>query len=917
MLIGRDTEQSTIDRLLARVREGGSGALVMRGAAGVGKTALVDYAADAADGLRVLRGTGIESEMELPFSGLHLLLGPGLDRIPDLPEPQRLALQAAFGLVGGGPGDRLLVGLAVLSLLAELAEDGPLVCLVDDAHWLDRASAEALLFAARRLHAEGVALVFAARDTGFAAAGLTEIRVDALTPGAAAALLDGGGRVLEPGIRLRVLAEAQGNPLALLELPAAVESERFGGAGAAPGALPLTDRLRRAFHGEVSRMPAATRTVLGVAALAGTDDLHVILRAAAYLGVGPDALDPAMAAGLIRANGEVVDFRHPLVRAAIHDGLPLAQRLATHDAFCRTLDPRSQADQRAWHLGAAATAPNELVATELEDSATRARERRGTASAVAAYERAAQLSTDPDAEARRLTLAAESAFEVGDFERVRQLLKRAAARTVDREQRARANRIRAGLRIAQGAHGDAARLLIEGAGLVAPDQPLRAGRLLIEATHSAWHIADERLLAQVGHRIAVLRPRLRHDDRPVFDVARAIIDLATGQPPDPADDLPDLAAAHGRHDTLDDVATVVGVALIVGQDREAYDIARTAAAEARARGDIGRLPKILAAQATTEILLGRYREAAASAEELLRIEGATGSSLWSDQANGVLAIVAAIEGDEERCRTFARDARATETVDGEGPGSIGGPHALALLDLGYGRIEAAQDRWITLAAGSARYLVLVMRSAADLIEASVRSGRPEHAEAPLARLEAWARTARRPCVEALAARGRALLASDAEAEFHYRTALRLHARDIRPFDQARTALLYGEWLRRNRRSSDARRHLRDAQAVFEDIGAVPWTERAGTELGATVASRPRHTGATGSLTSQELHVVRLAAQGLSNKDIAAQLFLSPRTVGHHLYKAYPKLGVTSRNDLHRVEAIEAVEADEAVEAVED
>lgn len=426
MLHGRDGEAAALRALLDDARAGRSGVLVLRGEAGIGKTALLDDLVAGAGDLTVVRGSGVEFEAELPFAGLQLLLRTALGALDALPGPQRRALRAAFGLATEGAGEPMFVGLAVLSLLSEHAGDGPLLCVVDDAQWLDRASTDALVFAARRLDVEGIVMLFAARDGegAFSAPGLPELRPAPLTEAAATALLADRALPLAAPVRRRVLAEARGNPLALLELPAGLRGTDPG--PGAPETLPLTSRLQLAFHGRVSHLPPATRTLLLVAAADHTGELGTILRAAAGLGAGVADLPPAQDTGLVTVDGTALRFRHPLVRAAIHQRAALPERLAAHRALAAAADPEQDPDHRAWHLAAAATGPDEEVASALERTAGRARERSGHTAAAAAYDRAARLSTDPRARLRRLLLAAESASEAGELPRARALAEQAA-----------------------------------------------------------------------------------------------------------------------------------------------------------------------------------------------------------------------------------------------------------------------------------------------------------------------------------------------------------------------------------------------------------------------------------------------------------------------------------------------------------
>ncbi|WP_026212149.1 ATP-binding protein [Longispora albida] len=852
MMYGRAAEQSAISALLESCRTGASGALLLSGDPGIGKSALLDHAAGLASGMRVLRGTGIESEAELPFAGLHLLLAPALDRLPALPGPQRQAIEAAFGLGSGGRSDRLLTGLAVLSLLGELAEDGPLFCVIDDAQWLDRASADALLFAARRLGAEGVAMLFAARPE-FEAAGLPVLALDGLAPPDAAALLDSTAD-LAPAVRYQVLAEAQGNPLALLELPAAV---------ADGGSLPLTSRLRMAFHGQASRLPAPVQALLLVAAAEDTGDLDVVLRAASTLGSGPAELAEAEEAGLVVVAGRTLRFRHPLIRAAVYQGAAVSRRLFVHGKLAEALGQPQDADRRAWHLARAATGTDEALAAELERTAERARERTGYAAAAAGYERAAQLSTDPAAAARRYLLAAEAATEAGDLDRALTLA--AQVSTVD----GRLRHVQGIAHFWQGSYGQAHRLLLEGADL-SPEP----ASILEQAFHTAWY-AGEAELAEIVDRLAALGPG--------YPVARLLATAMTGT----AAEVSAAIDAARQVTEPRDLAQVCGIALVTGRDHVTYELATDLAARGRADGWIGFLPTVGFFLAEAELFAGRHRDAHATATDALRIAEDTGQAQWRSQLTSLLAYLAAVAGDAAECQRLV-----AASADLGHAGQPWCQWALALLDLGTGRAAQALARLETLGT----YQISAIRSVPDLVEAAVRVGEPERAAPGLARFEAWAARAAQPWSDALVLRCRALLRGSGE-DFTAALALGEHA--SRPFEQARTALLYGEYLRRARRKRDARRWLQPAVTTLEALGAEPWAARARAELTATGAAAPESArqGKLAVLTPQELQIVRLAATGLSNKDIAAQLFLSPRTVGHHLYKAYPKLGIISRAEL--------------------
>jgi len=817
-----------IDGLLASARAGCSGVLVIRGEPGIGKTALLDYAACRAgvEGVRVLRGAGVESETELPFAGLHLLFGSALERCSALPPPQRDALDAAFGLRHAGPDDGLLVGLAVLSLLAGLAGDGRLVCLVDDAHWLDRPSAQALVFAARRLHREGIAVVVAAGDhhRPFPAPGLPELRLGGLDAAAAAALLGEHGAGLPAQVRDRVLAQARGNPLGLIELPAAYRDGLVPAAGPGPAAgLGLTDRLRQAFGGQVRRLPEPTQTLLLVAAAQGSGELAVVLAAAATLGVAAADLGPAERAGLVVVADGTVRFRHPLVAAAVYQGAVLSRRQGVHRALADAWRGLADADRRAWHLAAAAPGPDEQAAAALEGAAAKAIAAGGYAAAAAAAQRAVQLTADPAAHA---------------------------------------------------------------AGSRWPPRPLR--RPASWTGHAAWPNAQRPTpptrSCRPGWPACV--------PWPTSPRAASTPPTGCGLPP-----LAELVAQarRARAGAREDLAGIAMVCLATGRNADACDLLADLVADAHAHGRTGWLPALLACLAQALVAAGRHPDALASATHALQVARDSGHTPWASQATGVMAYLAAVDGDQQRCRRLADVALATPAGHFPLAATPWVPWALGLLELGRGRADAALAQLETIARGPARDHPSALRAIPDLVEAAVRVGQPQRAGAPLARFATWAHHADTPATYALVQRCHALVAPSGHAERHYLAALRLHQEC---FEQARTQLLYGAWLRRRRRKADARTQLRAAVDALDRIDAAPWATRARAELGATGATiaRPGQAGVP-RLTPQELQVARLAAKGLSNRDIAARLVLSPRTVAYHLYKAYPKLGVTSRNHL--------------------
>ncbi|WP_328290504.1 ATP-binding protein [Nocardia aurantiaca] len=900
-LRGREREQEALDALIAGARDGHSAALVLRGEPGIGKTALLEYAVTHADGLRVLRGTGVEVEAELPFAGLQLVLRPALERLSGLPEPQRQALAGALGL---GPGGRepMLTGLAVLSLLTDYADGAGLLVVVDDAQWLDRASQDALLFAARRLHAEGLAMLFGVREGegSFEAVGLPEQRLTGLSHEASVALLD--EHTLTPAVRYRLLAEARGNPLALRELPLAMAAESTPDLTA--GALPLTDRLRLAFHGRISRLPESTQILLTVLATDETGEPAVVLRAAASLGAGIDDFAPAEAAGLLqRGTGTdlSITFRHPLIRAAVYQRAPMGQRLAVHRALAEALDAPEQADRRAWHRAAATLGPDAEVADALERSAVRARERGGHKAAAAAYDRAARLSDRPEDRTRRQALAAQAALESGDVERAADLARRTAREVGSESLRAGLSQVQALARFWQGEFPEAHRLLTDAAASISCAEPEQAAGLLVQAMHTGWYLGEPEL-TEVLKQLADLRLADELAVTPVVRYISRLFDRGPGKPLSLTDTLDEIRALGEVSEQM--LSILCGIALARGQDEPAFDLAMSLQARHRAAGAAGRLPTVLFFAVEADIFTGRLRDARTTTVEARDLARDTGQQQWVRQLSSVLAHVDALRGDEAECR-----AHAELGLTGDRPGAIapGAPWAhwsLGLLELGAGRAEPALSRFERLTKVPFDHHICAIRAVPDLVEAAVRIGAPERAAAPFANFEGWAESVGQPWADALVLRCRALLQDD-QAEDLYARALATHDREARPIEFARTALLYGEWLRRARRKTEARTRLHEALEVFERLELELWAKRARHELTAAGAPEadpaPSRSSATG-LTPQELQIVRLAAQGLSNRDIAAQLFLSHRTVGYHLYKAYPKLGVTSRGELKDIAA---------------
>ncbi len=893
MLRGRQAECAAIDALLEQIRRAVGGVLQLRGEPGIGKTALLEYAVEGVgEDVRVLRCTGYESESQVPFAGLHQALRPILDHLPALAEPQRRALSGAFGL-GEAVLDRFMIGAAVLSLLAEAAEQSPLLVLIDDAHWLDRASLDAWIFAARRLEREAVGVLIAARNEPGApdAVGLPEIELAGLPADEAALLLDDLG--VAGVARTELVASTEGNPLAMRELAAA-------GPMSYEGPVQLTDRLLQAFGRQLEALPRGTRRFLTLAAADDTGDLATIHRAAPAVGTSIADLTAAESAGLVRVMQGALIFRHPLLRSAAYHGAALADRLESHRVLAAAT---GNEDRRAWHLAAAAIGRDDEIADALERAGRRATARGAHGAASSAWARAAELSTGKDESVRRMTDAAEAAVAAGRVEWANLTALQTIPKTSEEWQRGRLLEVAGRAEfVARNLHEAHAHLLAASDAMAARDRE-RAFWLGLTAVHTVWSMPTDpdKLVATVDH-LASLAPTGSPLDAVAWLAKWAVLAaLGTDRSDHPElDPLISRAADVARERGPEALAEVMSFAVMVNRDKTASDIAAELIQGARKRSAVAVLPPALAQLSLSQVFLGRYRDALISGTEAVTLGRDTGQQLWAAYASSALAYLAAIQGDETRCLELA----------GIGVGPPGAERAtgtqaraaLGLLDLGLGRIAEAYERLAGVQRGPVRHLSAVQRSVPDFVECAVRIGRADEAAEAMRRCEAWAAVMDEPWTDALVLRCRALLAVDESAEDLYVTSLATHPVDERPFDRARTTLLYGEWLRRARRKADARHQLITARQLFDGIDARPWADRAAGELAAIDgSSRQRTTSAVGSgLTPQELQIAELAAAGLANRDIAAQLFLSPRTVAYHLYKAYPKLGVRSRTELNDV-----------------
>ncbi|WP_433556758.1 helix-turn-helix transcriptional regulator [Pseudonocardia xinjiangensis] len=904
-LPGRATETAVVQRLLDTARAGRSAALVVGGEAGIGKSTLLRHAAAAAPDMLVLTRTGVETETELPFAALHLLLKDTMAGVDELPGAQADALRAALGLATAERApDRFLVGLAVLTLLAELAAQRPVLCLLDDAHWFDRASAQVLLFVARRLDAEAVVMIFAARTghvPAFPAPGLAELTLPRLDETTARHVLDSGAGDLPRHIREQLLREAAGNPLALHELPAA---HRAGRAPVYPlgppeagrgGSAPTHSPVEREFAARIAALPDSVRTVLLVAAADNTCDTGVVLAAAQRLGSSAADLEAAERARLLMFQEGCLGFWHPLIRTAAYGSATVVAKQEAHRALADVLDGRPDVDRRNWHRAAASIGPDEDVAAALEESARGAADRGSNEGAAAAYERAGSLSPDPARRTGRLTAAAEAAADAGHREWAATLAVDAARPVADRVQLARLALIHARLADEVNRPEETHRLLMEAVVPTAAVAPGLADEMLLWAVEAGWSARDRGMVEQV----VAAADRLG-DARYV----RALSAVALAQLPGSDDTALPGAVAGLRemaicHDSGSPRvgATLAAWHLALGDHVTAHELAAAAERDCRTRGAHGVLPRVLAVLAAGRWHLGHRHDAAAAAAEGLQLARDAGHEQALGELAAVAAQLAAVEGDEVRLAAVLAELDGRRKPRGFSEAAAA---ARSLLDVGLGRFETAADRLTELVAHPSR-----RQSLPDLVEAATRAGRPELARDAAARFERWAGHVGQDWARAVALRCRALVDGGDRAERLFAEAVAHHRLDgARPFERARTELLHGELLRRGRRRAHARAPLRSALETFEELGARPWAERARAELRATGESRadaqPGPDLLT-ELTPQELQVVRLAAAGLSNRDIGAQLFLSPRTVGYHLYKAFPKLGVTSRAQLVRLD----------------
>ncbi|MFE6689177.1 AAA family ATPase [Streptomyces sp. NPDC057743] len=909
VLVGRERERERLAELVRDACAGRSGALVVRGAGGCGRSALLDdLARGVPSGVRVLRTTGVESEAELPWAGLHQVLRPLLPGLERIPEPQAAALRAAFGL-GGDRADPFLLSLAGLALLSDACVQGPVALLVDDAQWLDPASADVLVFVARRLAAEGLAMVFAARDgsRSFEAPDLPELVVGPLSAGAAERLL---GRVAPEAVRAvrqRILRVAGGNPLALHGLPAALNSAQLRGSSPLPDHLPLDERLRRV-HGErAGGLSEPHGRVLLLAALQDDGDLTVILGACEDRDAATSALCAAASAGLIEWDEQRVRFRDPLVRSALYQAAPLAERHAAHRALARTLDEGDE--RRVWHLAASTMGQDDAVAELLAGYGDRARRAGRIGTAGRAMRRAAGFASSPRARATWLLDAAACAWETAEPAHARALLDEAEGLSTEPAVRARAVQLRGTMAVAEGEPAGACRALLEGARLALDGDAGRAAELLVVAARSAWAANRPRELAEVAALLERIDPGERRVPAGFLAQLRYLAGLSCDAAPRAA--LPERAG----EDAGGAVPPWYGgdgfgpwrwwppafLPCVTGESGPAVDALQRAVRALRTCGATGALPLIAAPLVSLQLLTGQWTAAAELAREALAEAEESGQWAAAAELRAALAWAAAVRGEGELCRELADEALSV-AIPRELAAALSLAYwALGLTELVEGRAAGAARllREVTTPGAPAEHFAVGHLVLPDLVEAYARAGEAEAARAALEQFERCAAPAGVPALRAAWQRCRALLADHEEADAAFTAALDADAAS--PFEAGRGHLLYGEWLRRARRIKAARDHLHQALHLFQVVGAAPWAAMARAELraaGEQVGRLDRGYGdLRATLTPREMEIVHLAAEGKTNSDIAAQLYLSPRTVGHHLYKVFPKLGITSRHQL--------------------
>ena len=902
MVVGREQERRRIDAVLEETRAGGSGALLLEGESGIGKTVLLEEAIARAGGLRVLRAAGSEFESELAFATLHQLVRPIVELVDRLPAPQAHALRVALALEDGLTVERFNVYAAVLGLLAAAAEQGPLLCVVDDCHWLDESSAEALAFVARRLGAEGIGLLLAARPGAshpFVPPAVELLRVTGLDASGATALF-AGERAPAPAVVAALVEATGGNPLALLELPPLLSDEQLAGTEPVGDLLPVPEEVSRAFLDRTAALPEATRRALVVAAAGAGSPTHVVVAALAALGLAPDALGPAEAAGLVRLEPAAIEFRHPLLRSAIHAAAPPDERRRAHAALGHALGVDG-GDRRAWHLAAAATAPDEAVAAELELAGTNAGRRGGVVAAARAFEEAARLSPERGDRGRRLSAAAAEWLRHGEIRRADDLFGAALALVDSPGPRLEIIERQGYLAVQRGEAEAAYARITRAAEAVEASDGTAAAAALSTAGSLPLARLDAPELLRLSKRIEELWSGSQAAVRPKVLIRAARARILAGETEAGVDALLELAELCLTLPATGAAAECAESLVWVERTSLARRLLEYELRGAREGGDHLLVAFALNPLALLELRCGRLVAAYGAALEAVGTADEIGQPLQLAYNLAVLARVEAALGLEEDCRAHA--TRALSLVDADLHHDVQadvraalGQLALALGNAGEAIEELERLRDI-VEAGRVREPGFAFPWAGDLIEAYARAGRHDDAERELARFEALGAAAGRVGAQALAARCRGILASEDGYDACFEEALELFAAPESPLERFRTELSYAERLRRSKRRTAARDRLRHALDAFDQLGETPWAVSARRELAAVGVRVPRGDAEADRLTPQELQVALAVAEGASNREVASRLFLSPKTIEFHLGNIYRKLGIRSRREL--------------------
>jgi DNA-binding CsgD family transcriptional regulator len=909
MLVGRELQRGLIDELIERARTGAASTVVLSGDPGIGKTALLEYAVERAGDMTVVRALGLETEAELEFSALHELCRPLLELLAEIPDRQAEALRGALGLAPVEIADRFTIGAATLSLLAAAAERQPLLVVVDDAQWLDRSSADALIFATRRLEADRVCALFACRtgeERTFAVPGTRSVVIPGLAKEEAAELI--GSDRAAPAVVERLVEATHGNPLALTELSRLLSEDQLAGRKPLPEPIPAGTTVERALSTRVDALPEPTRRALMLASCSASMQLDVVLLALSGEGLDAAALEPAEDAGLVVVADDRLEFRHPLVRSAVYHGAAPSERRAGHRAFAEALAGVDRPEERTWHLATAALGPDEEIAAALETTATAAISRSGYAAAAIALERAANLTPDDDARLRRLYEAADAAWEAGRTEFALQLLQEPLQRCREPLLRSRVLHLRYLIERLSGSVLEALESLTAAADLAADVDPRQAVPILVDASEAALYGGDVEAALAAAARARKLAPSDGGAEDILAELVLGESLLYTEQAPEGDERISRAAGLLERHETLrDNPRMVARLAFdLTTADRmvEARPTAARAVSLARDQGATSALSYALDASAWNDVHAGRWREAYAAATEGAALARETGQANTLVYALCEQAWIEAGRGQEEACRAHAREATELAHVNRLRFAGMMATMALALLDLGAGRFEQAVTglRRLDEAAVDLGVAGPDEFPWADLCEALIRLDRVKEArealDAParfsvIVRGELWTAAVMRRCA--------GMLARDDLFASHFEKALALHEEVEDAFQQGRTHMCYGERLRRAGKRVEARDQLRRALDLFDRLEARPWYARTQRELQASGETlRHREPWQTEDLTPQELQIALQVVEGKTNKEVGAALFLSPKTVEYHLTHVYRKLDLHSRAELIRL-----------------